>query len=59
VLKAIIIIVIVIGVLLGGLMTLRNSARTGVPGEDVLRRARQRELDLEEKEKNDTDAKDE
>ena len=54
-LKAIIIIVIVIGVLVGGLMTLRNSARTGVPGEDVLRRARQRELDLEAKEKNETD----
>ena len=54
-LKAVIIIVIVIGVLVGGLMTLRNSARTGVPGEDVLRRARQRELDLEAKEKNTKD----
>jgi hypothetical protein len=51
-LKAIIIIVIVIGILVGGLMTLRNSARTGVPGEDVLKRARQRELELEAKEKN-------
>ena len=49
--KAIIIIVIVLAVLIGGLMTLRNSARTGVPGEEVLRRARQRELDLEEAEK--------
>jgi TRAP-type mannitol/chloroaromatic compound transport system permease large subunit len=51
-LKTIIIIVLVIGVLVGGLLTLRNSARTGVPGEDVLRRARQRELDLQEQEKN-------
>ncbi len=55
-LKAIIIIVIVMGVLVGGLMRLRSSARTGVPGEDVLKRARQRELDLEAKEKSDKDA---
>jgi hypothetical protein len=54
-LKTIIIIVIVIGVLVGGLLTLRNSTRTGVPGEDVLRRARQRELDLEEKENSEKD----
>jgi hypothetical protein len=51
VLKTIIIIVIVLGVLVGGLMTLRSSTRTGVPGEDVLRRARQREVELEAKEK--------
>ncbi len=54
-LKAIIIIVIVMGVLVGGLLRLRSSARTGVPGEDVLKRARQRELDLESQEKSEHD----
>jgi hypothetical protein len=51
-LKTIIIIVVVIGVLVGGLMTLRNSTRAGMPGEDVLRRAKEREKLLEETEKN-------
>jgi hypothetical protein len=55
VLKTIIIIVIVIGVLVGGLMTLRNSTRTGMPGEDVLRRAKEREQKLQEAEKNPED----
>lgn len=41
-LKAILIIVLVIGVLVGGLLTLRNSARTGMPGSDVLERATKR-----------------
>ena len=54
-LKALIIIGIVIGVLVGGLMTLRNSTRTGMPGEDVLRRAKEREQGLQEAEKNQED----
>jgi hypothetical protein len=54
-LKALIIIVIVLGILVAGLLRLRASARTGVPGEDVLKRARQRELDLEAKERSDKD----
>jgi FtsZ-interacting cell division protein ZipA len=37
--KTIIIIVVVIGVLVGGLLTLRNSSRTGMPDEEVMRRA--------------------
>ena len=41
-LKAVIIAVIVIAVLVGGLLTLRNSTRTGMPGEDVLKRATDR-----------------
>jgi hypothetical protein len=53
--KAIIIIVIVVGVMVGGLMTLRSSTRTGVPGDDVLKRARQRELDLQAQEKSEKD----
>ena len=41
-LKAIIIIVVVIAVLLGGILTLRSSGRTGMPSEDVLKRAAER-----------------
>ena len=40
--KAIIIILLVVALLIGGLLTLRSSARTGVPGRDVLERAARR-----------------
>jgi hypothetical protein len=40
--KAIIIFVIVIAVLFGGMLALRSSRRTGMPSEDVLKRASQR-----------------
>jgi hypothetical protein len=40
--KAIVIIALVIGVVLGGLLTLRNSGRAGMPDEDVLKRASKR-----------------
>ena len=38
-LKAIIIIVVVVGALVGGLLTLRNSGRAGMPNDEVLKRA--------------------
>jgi hypothetical protein len=41
-LKTIIIIVAVIAVLGGGLLTLRSSRRSGMPSEDVLKRAADR-----------------
>lgn len=41
-LKAIIIIVVVVAVLVGGLLTLRSSRHTGMPSEDVLKRATKR-----------------
>ena len=41
-LKAIIIIVLVVGVLVGGLLTLRSSGRAGMPDAEVLKRASQR-----------------
>lgn len=41
-LKAIIIIVLVVGVLVGGLLTLRNSSRAGLPDDSVLQRAAKR-----------------
>ena len=40
--KAVIIFVIVIAVLFGGMLALRSSRRTGMPSEDVLKRASQR-----------------
>ena len=40
--KAIIIIVVAIGVIVGGLLTLRNSGRAGMPSADVLQRASKR-----------------
>ena len=40
--KAIIIIVIAVGVILGGLLTLRSSGRAGMPDKDVLERAAKR-----------------
>jgi len=40
--KAIIIIVVAVGVIIGGLLTLRNSGRAGMPSADVLQRASKR-----------------
>ena len=49
--KAIIIILLVVGALIGGLLTLRSSGRSGLPSDEVLQRAskRARELDAAEK----------
>ncbi|HEY2781111.1 MAG TPA: DUF2897 family protein [Steroidobacteraceae bacterium] len=41
-LKAVVVIIIVIAILLGGMLALRSSRRTGMPGEDVLKRAKER-----------------
>jgi hypothetical protein len=41
-LKAIIIIVLVVGALLGGLLTLRRTGRVGMPTDAVLERATKR-----------------
>jgi hypothetical protein len=48
---AIIVIVIVLGLLIGIIMSLRSSAKTGMPSQEVLKRATQhaRELDAQEK----------
>jgi len=40
--KAIIIILLVVCVLVGGLLTLRSTRNAGMPGKDVLDRAKQR-----------------
>jgi hypothetical protein len=43
--KAIIIIVLAVGVIVGGLLTLRSSGRAGMPDADVLKRATKRAND--------------
>jgi uncharacterized membrane protein len=40
--KAVIVIIVVIAILLGGMLALRSSRRTGMPSEDVLKRAKER-----------------
>jgi uncharacterized membrane protein len=40
--KVIVIFVIVLAVLIGGMLALRSSRNTGMPGEDVLKRAADR-----------------
>ena len=49
--SAIIIVIIVVGLIVGGILALRSSAKTGMPSKDVLDRAtkRARELDAREK----------
>jgi FtsZ-interacting cell division protein ZipA len=49
--KAIIIIIIAVGVILGGLLTLRSSGRAGMPDKDVLERASKRSREQADAEK--------
>ena len=49
--KAIIIIVLVVGALIGGLLTLRSSGRLGLPSDAVLKRASKRARELAAAEK--------
>jgi Protein of unknown function (DUF2897) len=51
--KAVIIIVLVVAVLLGGLLTLRSSGRAGMPEKDVLERAAKRSREQADAEKDD------
>jgi hypothetical protein len=41
--KGLLIIVLVVAALIGGLLTLRSTRGTGMPGRDVLDRAKERE----------------
>ena len=40
--KTVIIVIVVAAVLIGGMLALRSSRNTGMPGEDVLKRAAER-----------------
>ncbi|HVC02027.1 MAG TPA: DUF2897 family protein [Steroidobacteraceae bacterium] len=44
--RAILIIALVVGSLVGGLLMLRGSTRTGMPSDEVIARAKQREREL-------------
>ncbi len=54
-LKAIVIIVIVLGALIGDLLTLRRSGQVGMPDAEVLKRASKRARDLAAAEKDERD----
>jgi hypothetical protein len=51
VVKAVIIIVLVVGALIGGLLTLRSSGRSGRPSDAVLERASKRAREMAAAEK--------
>ena len=46
-LKTLLIIGLVLAVLVGGILALRSSARTGMPSDEVLKRAAQRARELD------------
>lgn len=50
--KAILIILLVVGAIVGGLLALRSSARTGLPEDEVMKRAQRR---ADEQRKSDDD----
>jgi hypothetical protein len=51
--KFIIAAVIVIGIVLGGLLSLRRNSRLGQPSQDVIERAKLREREMEAKDRDD------
>ena len=48
---AALVIIVVVVFLVGGILTLRNSSRTGMPSQDVLDRAQKRARELDEQER--------
>jgi hypothetical protein len=48
---AIIVFLVVLGLVAGLILTLRNSAKTGLPSKDVLERATQRARELDARER--------
>lgn len=51
--KALLIIALVLAFIIGGILFLKSSARTGMPSEEVLRRAQQRAKELKQQEHDD------
>ena len=49
-LKALLIIGLVVAFLIGGILTLRRTTRLGMPSEDVVRRVKEREKQLQSEE---------
>jgi hypothetical protein len=50
-----VIVIVVVVVIVGGVLSLRSSAKTGMPSQDVLDRASQRARELETREKSSGD----
>ena len=48
---AALVIIFVVALLVGGILTLRSSSRTGMPSQDVLDRAKERAREIEEQER--------
>jgi len=53
--KALGLILLVVAMLIGGLLTLRRSRNLGMPGQDVIERARQREREQVAKDEKESD----
>ncbi len=53
--KGLIVIALVVAALIGGILTLRSSRSVGMPGKDVLDRAKQRERDQDAQDDADAD----
>ncbi len=51
----VVLIVVLVALIVGTMMTLRSSARTGMPSQDVLERATRRARELESSEKDNDD----
>jgi uncharacterized membrane protein len=52
---AVVIIIVVIALIIGTVVSLRSSAKTGMPSKDVLERATRRARELEAREKENED----
>ena len=53
--KTLVVILLVVALIAGTLMSLRRSAKTGMPSEEVLKRTTQRARELEAQEKSQED----
>lgn len=53
--KALIIIIVVVGALIGGLLTLRSTRGAGMPGKDVMDRAKERAREQAARDETDSD----
>lgn len=54
--KIVVLLIVIVAVIVGTIMTLRSSARTGMPSSEVLDRAARRARELEAREKDDGSA---
>jgi hypothetical protein len=53
--KGLLIIILVVAAIIGGLLTLRSTRKVGMPGKEVIDRARQREREQAAKDDEESD----